>query len=573
MKRETTARQLAWEPGRETSQREPEVRPPCVPHGLKWFERTLAAVADAVIAVDVQGEVLFLNRAAERLTGWRSDEAARRPVGEVFRVVDGRTGQAGVDPGLRAIAEGAAIALAPNIILTKDGGARAIEDSALPVCDDSGRLLGAVLVFRAAPERHTDAVRRASRPALAALGQGSIAASAPDGAALADLLDASWIAPAVNANAGARQEPDTEEFLAMLGHELRNPLAPIRNALELMRLRPNAEAQAKAHEMIERQVKNLTRLVDDLLDVSRITRGSINVRREEVELSGLVANAVESVQPFIQARLHRVQISLPGEPMPVFGDETRLAQVVANLLNNAAKYTPEGGHIQLQLERSGSDAVLRVRDNGIGIAADLLPKVFDLFSQAERSLARSEGGMGIGLTLVRRLVELHGGQVEAFSAGTGCGSEFVVRLPLIERCVPRPAATACAAAQDGIAPLRVLVVDDNIDAASSLEMLLALNGHEVRSAHDGPKAVSIAEEWNPDVLLLDIGLPGMNGYEVASRLRARGFHGRLIALTGYGQEGDRRKSEQAGFDAHLVKPANPEELNRLLVEGAAKAPQ
>jgi signal transduction histidine kinase/ActR/RegA family two-component response regulator len=466
-----------------------------------------------------------------------------------------------------------AIAVAPNAILTRDGSvARDIEDSAMPVCDGTGRLLGAVLVFRTVPEKQTAAAMRTSRAMHAMQAGHGQRPAAGDDADAHDPSGACEIALAER-EGGAGKDPSTDEFLAMLGHELRNPLAPIRNALELMRLRPGAEAQAKAREMIERQVTNLTRLVDDLLDVSRITRGSINVRREEVELSAVVANAVESVQPFIQARLHRVQISLPGEPMPVSGDETRLAQVIANLLNNAAKYTPEGGHIQLQLERSGSDAVLRVRDNGIGIAADLLPKVFDLFSQADRSLARSEGGMGIGLTLVRRLVELHGGAVEAFSAGTGCGSEFVVRLPLIEHSAAVPAAIPRVVAHNGAVPLRVLVVDDNIDAAGSLEMLLALNGHEVRSVHDGFKAVSIAEEWNPDVLLLDIGLPGMNGYEVASRLRTRGFRGRLIALTGYGQEGDRRKSEQAGFDAHLVKPANLEELNELLVQGAAKAQQ
>jgi signal transduction histidine kinase/CheY-like chemotaxis protein len=360
-----------------------------------------------------------------------------------------------------------------------------------------------------------------------------------------------------------------DEFLAMLAHELRNPLAPIRNAVEVMKVLAPADAHLRqAREMIERQVKHLARLVDDLLDVSRFTTGKIKLHRAAVELATVIARAVETSRPLIDARGHKLEIALPLEPIRVEADTTRLAQVVGNLLNNAAKYTEKGGHIRLTVEPERSGAVVRVRDNGMGIAADLLPQVFDLFTQGDRSLARSEGGLGIGLTLVKSLVEMHGGRVEAHSAGANRGSEFVVWLPTV---AASSALSAVGGESDLVKPQfsrsrRVLVVDDNADAAESLAMLLKAEGHEVSTAHDGLAALEAAEATRPEAVLLDIGLPRMDGYEVARRLREQGWLPRalLVAVTGYGQEEDRRRVAEAGFDAYLVKPADPAAVQKLL---------
>jgi two-component system CheB/CheR fusion protein len=356
-----------------------------------------------------------------------------------------------------------------------------------------------------------------------------------------------------------------DEFLAMLAHELRNPLAPIRNAVHIMKLVAPADANLeRARDVIDRQVQHLARLVDDLLDVSRITRGKIRLHREPVELAATLSRAVETSRPLLDARRHRLTVTLPPEPVLVEGDATRLAQVLANLLNNAAKYTGEDGAIGVRVEREGDEAVVRVRDNGSGIPAELLPRVFDLFTQGDRSLARSEGGLGIGLTLVKRLVEMHGGSVTGHSDGPGHGSEFVVRLPALERS--RAPAPGDAAGSGRPMPRRVLVVDDSEDAAESLATVLRIGGHEVCTAYDGPAALRTAEAFRPEVVLLDIGLPGMDGFEVGRRLREQTGMRRalLVAVTGYGQEEDRRRAEQVGFDAHLVKPADLSALERLL---------
>jgi PAS domain S-box-containing protein len=356
-----------------------------------------------------------------------------------------------------------------------------------------------------------------------------------------------------------------DEFLAMLAHELRNPLAPIRNAAQIIRLLSPADPNLqRARDIIERQAQHLTRLVDDLLDVSRLTRGKITLQKEPVELATVIAQAVETSRPLIDARRHELAVTLPREPLQVEGDATRLAQVIANLLNNAAKYTPEGGHIGLTVEPRPGEAMVRVRDDGVGISAELLTQVFDVFAQGDCSLARSEGGLGIGLTLVKSLVEMHGGSVEAHSDGPGKGSELVVRLPTLGR---EPAPVAEGGEGGPPSPSRrVLVVDDNGDAAESLAMLLRAWGHEVRTTHDGLAALNAAEQVRPEVILLDIGLPRMDGYEVARRLRQRADMRDvlLVALTGYGQEEDRRRAKEAGFDAHLTKPANPTALQRLL---------
>jgi signal transduction histidine kinase/ActR/RegA family two-component response regulator len=368
--------------------------------------------------------------------------------------------------------------------------------------------------------------------------------------------------------AAALREADRrkDEFLAMLAHELRNPLAPIRNGLQVLRLADGDRSVVnRIRDMMDRQVQHLSRLVDDLLDVSRITRGKAELRTEAVDLNDVLARAVEAVRPLLDARRHRLTVSQPGRPVWVSADPTRLIQVVGNLLNNAAKYSEESAQIALALEEDGGRAVVRVRDTGVGIPPDMLPKVFDLFTQVDRTVDRSQGGLGIGLTLVRTLVEMHGGTVEASSDGIGTGSEFVVRLPALPAgAVGRAGSGAEAGAPP--AAYRVLVVDDNPDARDSLAELLRLTGHEVRTAPTGPKAIEVARAWRPDVALLDLGLPGMDGYEVARVLRAEPFGGSLllVALTGYGQDEDRRRTQEVGFDHHLTKPADPHGLARLL---------
>jgi len=366
-----------------------------------------------------------------------------------------------------------------------------------------------------------------------------------------------------------------DEFLAMLAHELRNPLAPIVNATRILRrLAPLAPQVEDMRELIERQAEQLTTLVDDLLEVSRITQGRIALRKANVEVMSVVARAIETSRPLIDARHHHLVVSLPADPVRVEGDVARLAQAISNLLNNAAKYTDDGGEIELRVEVQGTHAVIRVRDNGIGIAGDDLARVFDLFQQSDRALDRAQGGLGIGLTIVKKLTEMHGGQVEASSAGPGKGSEFVLRLPLAPmpgdtRTAPRVAPAPVRAARRS----RVLVVDDNVDAATSLALLLKLDGHDVKLAHDGPAALLAARSFEPQVVLLDIGLPGMSGYEVARELRRDPAFAEttLIALTGYGQAEDRRKSKSAGFDHHLTKPIDDEALAAVLDTGPDNA--
>jgi PAS domain S-box-containing protein len=363
-----------------------------------------------------------------------------------------------------------------------------------------------------------------------------------------------------------------DEFLATLAHELRNPLAPIRNGLQILRMADKDPAAAIAvRDMLERQVNHLVRLVDDLMEVARVTRGRIELRREPVDLGALLRSAVETSKPLIEAARHELTVSVPPEPVTVVADPVRLAQIVANLLNNAAKYTDEGGRIALSGYRDGNYAVVSVRDTGIGIPVDVLPRVFDLFAQADRTYDRTQGGLGIGLTLVRTLVELHGGTVTAASAGPGSGSEFVVRLPLGVELVAR--GNGSRAERHGIfTSQRILVVDDSRDAAASLAMLLQSLGADVRTASDGPEALDALEAYRPSVMLLDIGMPGMDGLEVARRARQRASSRELtvIALSGWGQDEDRRRSRNAGIDYHMVKPVDLDELGQLLTALAPK---
>ncbi|HLK71653.1 MAG TPA: response regulator, partial [Steroidobacteraceae bacterium] len=358
-----------------------------------------------------------------------------------------------------------------------------------------------------------------------------------------------------------------DEFLAMLAHELRNPLASIHNAVQLMRNPQLPSAQfGWARDMIERQLGHLTRLIDDLLDVARITRGKINLAREAVPLAGIVARAVETVQPALSRQGHALLLDVAEEPLYVDGDPTRLIQIVGNILNNAVKYTKPGGRIELKAGTRGDMIEISVRDNGIGIEPELIPTVFNLFAQASRSDPGGQTGLGIGLALVKRLVDLHGGEVEAHSDGLGKGSVFSVRLPRLasesvpERFTPAHASAAAAPRR------RILIVDDNRDALESLARLLQLAGHEIHQAADGQQALSVAADKRPDLVMLDIGMPGMDGYEVARRIRAEDW-GRamvLVAVTGWGQDSDRRRSREAGFDSHWVKPLDAQKLTALL---------
>jgi signal transduction histidine kinase/DNA-binding response OmpR family regulator len=363
-----------------------------------------------------------------------------------------------------------------------------------------------------------------------------------------------------------RADLQKNEFLSMLAHELRNPLAPIRNGIHILRFRGSGDPELReVQDMIDRQVQHMVRLVDDLLDVSRITSGKIRLQKEPVDLAQVVARAVEISQPLLQVRGHEFSASVPEQPVYVMGDAVRLAQVLGNLLNNAAKYTQEKGRISINLQREGDEAIVRVRDNGVGIPPEMLGSIFHLFAQVERSLDRSHGGLGIGLTLVQRLVELHGGRVQAFSAGPNRGSDFVVHLPVFEESAP-PAQHDAAVPPLAHVRRRVLLVDDNRDVAASLARLLRMDGHEVHVCHDGAAAVTAAAGFHPDVVLLDIGLPGMNGFEVARRLRAQPAlsHTLLIAITGYGQEQHPQSTLEAGFNHYLVKPVDPVVLATLL---------
>ncbi len=480
---------------------------------------TLRSIGDAVIATDEKGHITMTNPVAESLTGWSFAEARGRPLDDVFRIVNENTRETVESPVAKLLREGGIVGLANHtVLIRKTGGETAIEDSGAPISDSAGVMTGVVLVFR-------DATRERA---------------------------------AQNALRTADRRKD--EFLATLSHELRNPLAPIRQAAGLA-----AHADAKPEQIrwglavIERQAAHMARLLDDLLDVSRITRGRLEVRRTRVALRGIVESAVETAQPTIDAGKHRLRVELPAEPLFLDADALRIAQVVGNLLTNAAKYTPPGGDIRLAAARDGDQLVLRVADNGIGLAARDLPHIFEMFAQVKPTLDRKEAGLGIGLALSKALVELHGGTLEARSAGPGQGSEFIARLALAPSDAAADTAAASASMPDaGVRRLRVLLADDNRDACDSLEMLLTIEGSEVRTAYDGESALALMAQFRPDIALLDIGMPHMNGYELAAEVRKQpwGADIHLVAVTGWGQADDRRRSLEAGFDTHLVKPVD-----------------
>ena len=474
---------------------------------------------DAIVSKSLDGIIESWNAGAQRIFGWSAEEAIGQPILLIIPP-ERHPEEAGILARLR---RGERIEHFETVRVAKDGRRIDVSLTVSPVRDASGRIIGASKVGR-------------------------------------DITDQKRVLRALEE--ASRQK---DRFLAMLAHELRNPLAPIRNALQLLRLvEPGSEPADRALAIMDRQLDHLVRLVDDLMDVSRITRGRIEMRKEPVDLGSIVLSAVETSRPALEDGRHQFTLSLPAEPVVVHADFVRLAQVIANLLNNAAKYTDTGGRISLAAERDGSEAVVRVRDNGIGIAAETMPRLFEMFAQAEESVGRSRGGLGIGLALSRSLVELHGGRIEARSPGRGQGSEFIVRLPAAPSA---PALDRRAAAPPSRRPAqRVLVVDDNVDAARTLEAVLRSLGHEVDVAHDGAAALDLARSRRPELVLLDLSMPGMDGLEVARRLRQQPDLQpiRLAAVTGLGHEAARRQSREAGFDAHLVKPLSPQDLARLL---------
>lgn len=483
--------------------------------------------SDAIIVTDLSGQILDYNPAGERMLGYSAAEVLGRPTTLFLRPQDAEH--------LTRAALGAIEREGTwrgEITFVRKDGSLGVSDTVIkPLSDGDGRVIGAVGVSRDVSERKNaeDVLRRLNHELSVA-------------------------------------DRRKDEFLATLAHELRNPLAPIRNALEVMRLKNLSDPELRwSRDAIDRQVRQMTRLVDDLLEVSRITQGKLELRRERVELAAMMQSAVEAARPLIQSLAHELSVTLPREPIYLSADPTRLTQIVLNLLNNAAKYTPRGGHIWLSAERMGQEAVLTVRDTGIGIASEHLADIFQMFSQLTPALDRTQGGLGIGLALVHGLVELHGGTVEALSCGSGQGSEFVVRLPVAEpaQVEPDPEPTDSPPAMP---QCRVLVVDDNRDAADSLAMMMELLGHQVRTAYDGAAAMQQAAEFKPDVAVLDIGLPKLNGYEVARYIRAQSWGAEmvLVAITGWGQLRDKQRAVQAGFDHHFTKPVDPADLEALL---------
>jgi PAS domain S-box-containing protein len=487
---------------------------------------------DAIVSKTLDGTIRTWNAGAERLFGYRAEEAVGRSI--LLIIPPDRFDEE--REILARLARGERIEHYETIRMARDGRLLDISLTVSPIRDAEGRVVGASKIARDVTERKQAEV--ALREAVAALKE-----------------------------ADRRKD----EFLAVLAHELRNPLAPLRNGLQVMRLAAgNADLVAKSRDMMDRQLSHMVRLIDDLLDISRIRSSKVELRRSRVLLADVVSSAVETARPALEAAGHRLTVVLPPEPIHLEADLTRMAQVFGNLLNNSAKFTERGGQIWLTATREGGEVSVALRDTGIGIPASALPAIFDLFSQVDRSIERSAGGLGIGLALVKGLVEMHGGTVEATSPGLGQGSTFTVRLPVLESRPVEPSAEELAdeAPDSSGSKRRILVVDDNLDSAASMAMMLQLLGNEVRTAHDGLEAVELAERFRPQVVLMDIGMPNLNGHEATRRIREQpwGRDMAIIALTGWGQEMDRAQSKEAGCNGHLVKPVELSDLEKLLNE-------
>ncbi|MFN3650427.1 MAG: ATP-binding protein [Armatimonadota bacterium] len=501
-----------------------------------WLEVTLSSIGDGVIATDNEGRVLFMNPVAQVLTGWPQDEALGQPLEEVFRIVNHGTREPVESPATRVLREGRVVGLANDtVLLSRDGSEWPIADSGAPIRDESGRILGVVLVFLEITERQAmeAALRRQTE----------------------DLLSSN------------RRK---DEYIAMLAHELRNPLGALSNAVVLLeQAERGSPSFERAREVVRRQLRHQVRMVDDLLDVSRITRGTFHLRREWLDLRELCAQVVEDHRHRIDGTSLQLRVELPPQPVWILGDPARLSQVVANLLTNAVKFTPTGGTVDIRLSAEDGRAVLTVSDTGIGIGSELLPRVFEAFVQGEQNLARTRGGLGLGLSLVKGVVELHQGEVSAASPGPTQGAVFTVSLPLASAGEMPAAPPPTRRAPGG--PLRVLVIDDISDAAETMRDMLELWGHTVETALGGAEGVDTARRFRPHVVICDLGLPAMDGYAVARTLkgdpRTAGIP--LLALTGYGGDEARRRCREVGFAAHLTKPVDVALLRRLLDEVAA----
>jgi PAS domain S-box-containing protein len=498
---------------------------------------------DAIVSKTLEGTVRSWNGAAERLFGYTAEEAVGRPITLIIppeRVQE-------ESEILEKLSRGERIEHFETVRVAKSGRRIDVALTISPIRNAAGVIVGASKIARDISERK--AYEQAQERAIGELKRAEEALREAD-----------------------RRK---DEFLAVLAHELRNPLAPIRYAIAWAKKEGRGEAgRLQAQAIIERQVEQMSRLLDDLLDVSRITRGTLLLRRSSVQLSAALAAAQESARPLLEAKGHTLVLKVP-EPVRLVADPVRLAQVLANLLVNAAKYTDTGGRIELEAHREQDDLVVAVRDNGIGISADMMPRLFTLFAQASPALERAEGGLGIGLSLVRGLVELHGGTITAHSEGAGYGAEFIVRLPIGEPVGTEPNGEPHRArASPPALPLRVVVADDNRDSAASCAALLESCGHQVSVAHSGREAFELACTLRPNVLVLDIGMPELNGYQVAERVRGTdwGRMATLIAITGWGQEQDKRRALEAGFDHHLTKPIDPNNLEGLLRAAAVQQP-
>ncbi|HKS08156.1 MAG TPA: PAS domain S-box protein, partial [Pyrinomonadaceae bacterium] len=494
--------------------------------------RLLASIVensnDAIISKSLDGIIQSWNAAAERLFGFTAAEA----VGKHISIAIPPERIAEEDKIIASLKAGQRIEHYETVRVRNDGERIVVSLTISPIKDDAGNVVGASKIVRDITERKR--------------------------------LEDNLRVLAADLSENDRRK---NEFLATLAHELRNPLAPMTNMLEVVkRSDGNTDVLKRAHETIERQLGQMVRLVDDLLDLNRITHDRLELRRSEVELSSVIQQAVEVARPHIDAAGHRLSVELPDEPVYLNADRTRLAQVFGNLLNNSSKYTKPDGRISLTAKRDGDEVVVTVKDNGAGIPPDKLDSIFDMFMQVDRTAERSQGGLGIGLTLVKRLVEMHGGSIEPRSAGEGMGSEFVVRLPILSE--PTNAGRDGSGVARESVPRRILIVDDNRDSADSLAMLLEITNNQTYQAHDGLEALAAIEKYRPEVVLLDIGLPTLDGHEVCRRVREQpwGKDIVIIALTGWGQEDDRRKSQEAGFNGHLVKPIDYEKLLELLNE-------
>jgi PAS domain S-box-containing protein len=484
---------------------------------------------DAIVSKTVDGIILSWNSGAERLFGYEPHEAIGKPI----TLIIPPERQDEEHEILTRIVRGDRVEHFETVRVSKHGRRIDISLTVSPVRDSTGRVIGASKIARDITDRKRaeEALRKADQR--------------------------------------------KDEFIALLAHELRNPLAPLRNGLQVMRLAgSDTKALAQARDMMERQLEHVVRLVDDLLDVSRMSQNKMELRRSRVLLKDAVSSAVETARPALEAAGHDLTISLPPDPIHLDADLTRLAQVFSNLLMNSAKYTEPGGRIWLAAERQGVEVVVSVRDTGIGIPSEALPRIFDMFSQVGRNIERSTGGLGIGLALVKGLVEMHDGTVTAASEGPGKGSTFTVKLPALGAHTKSLATAPSDEGKSAAGPRRrILVADDNRDSASSMAMLLKMRGNEVATAHDGAEAVDLAEKFRPEVILMDVGMPKLNGYDATRRIREQQLDPPpvIIALTGWGQEGDRVLSKEAGCDGHLVKPVNLPDLEKLLaeLEGAA----